>query len=202
MDPKVPSFIAASLEDDVRCGRLHPGSILRQEELAERFAVSRQPIRLAIEILRASGLVVDRRDRGIEVAGFPADRLRDLLAVRALVEREALALAVPRLSARDILEATQIQERIEIETDPKTLAELDCAFHTALYKPCGNARLVKLVEDLRREDLRPYREQAIGSMNRQVWSRQHRALIRKCRAIDAAAAIALLEKHLSTLRKA
>ena len=198
MDPNTPHAIATSLQHDVRCGRLRPGAILHQEELAKRFAVSRQPIRLALEILRASGLVVARRDRSLEIADFSADAIRDLQAVRALVEREALTLAIPRLSDREMLEAAHIQERLEIETDPKILVELDCAFHAALYKPCGNRRLLKLIEDLRREDLRPYKEQPMGSSNRRTWSREHRSLIRKCRACDAAAAIAVLGKHLST----
>jgi DNA-binding GntR family transcriptional regulator len=198
MDPTTPQAIAQSLQDDARCGRLRAGAILHQEELARRFAVSRQPIRLALEILRASGLVVARRDRSLAIADFSAAAIRDLQAVRTLVEREALGLAIPRLSDRDTLEAAHIQELLEIETDPKTLVELDCAFHAALYKACGNDRLLKLIDDLRREDLRPYREQPMGSPNRRTWSQQHRSLLRKCRAGDSVGALAVLGKHFST----
>lgn len=201
MDPNSPGAIASCLREEIRLGRLPPGSILRQDALAERFGVSRQPIRLAIAVLRTSGLVTVRRDRSVEVGGISAQALRDLLVVRALVEREALVLAVPHLSERDILEARQLQERIEIETEPRLLEELDCAFHSALYKPCNNARLLKLIEELRCEDRRPYSEQPMRSSARAKWSKQHRNLLQRCAAGDAANAVAVLEEHLAALKR-
>ena len=196
-----PNAIAGTIEEDVRADRLPAGTVLRQEELAERFAVSRQPVRLAIEILRASGIVIPRSDRSVEVAGVSARALGELLAVRLLVEREALALAIPRLGERDLLAARHLQERIEIEADPKALVELDSAFHATLYSPGGNARLLRLIADLRREDLRPYGEQAPGSANRRTLTRQHRALLRACQAGDVAGALAALEAHLGKLMR-
>jgi DNA-binding GntR family transcriptional regulator len=201
MDPSSGSEIARCLQEDIRLGRLPQGSILRQEALAERFGVSRQPIRLAIEALRTSGLVAVRRDRSVEVVGISADALRDLLSVRVLVEREALVLAMPHLTERDVLAARQLQERIEVETEPRLLEELDVAFHAALYKPCNNARLLVLIEELRREDRRPYREQPAGSAARAKWSRQHRKVLSKCAAGDAAGAVAVLEEHLADLKR-
>ncbi len=172
-----------------------PGAILQQEALAERFAASRQPVRLALEILRANGLVVARRDRSLEVAGLSAEALRELMAIRRLVEREALTLALPASNERDLLEARQIQERIEIETDPAALEELDCAFHTALYRAGGNARLLRLMAELRREDIRPYASQPPGSANRERFARQHRALLHACSVGNLESALAALDDH-------
>ena len=197
MDPTTAArTIGAQLEQDIRRGRLPAGAVLHQVQLAERFAVSRQPIRLAIEGLRAAGLVVARRDRSVEVSRVPAEAVAQLLAVRRLVEREAIALALPRLGPRDLLAARQIQERLEIETDAKALEELDCAFHAALYQACGNHRLLQLIDDLRREDLRAYRQQPIGSSQRDRLRREHRGLLARCAAGDIAGAIAALDRHL------
>ena len=178
-------------------GHLPAGAVLHQVQLAERFAVSRQPVRLALEGLLAAGLVVARRDRSVEVAGVPAETAAQLLAVRRLVEREALLQALPGLGPREVMAARHIQERIEIETEPKALEELDCAFHLALYQPGGNHRLLKLVDDLRREDLRAYRQQPPGSAERVRLSREHRALLARCAAKDVDGAIAALERHFS-----
>jgi DNA-binding FadR family transcriptional regulator len=60
-----------------------------------------------------------------------------------------------------------------------------------------SARLLKLIEDLRREDLRPYHEQPIGSPARAQWSKQHRKLLRAC----AAGGVADAEAHLATLER-
>ncbi|RUV71887.1 MAG: GntR family transcriptional regulator [Mesorhizobium sp.] len=65
MDPK---SIFSELQDEIESGELAPGSVLKQESIAERFGVSRQPVRQALDQLLGSGLVVRRRDRSLAVA--------------------------------------------------------------------------------------------------------------------------------------
>ena len=201
MDPTLPKRITEQLAEDIRSGRLQPGAVLGQEALATRFGLSRQPIRLALQSLRASGLVRIRPDRSLEVAQLSTEQLRDLVAVRLLIEREALRLALPKRQVRDVLEATQIQQRLELEKDPRVIEQLDLAFHTALYRPCGNARLLQLVEEFRSEDRRPFHEQQIGSKSRERWARQHRRILKMYDSGDSAGADAALTAHLSTLQE-
>jgi DNA-binding GntR family transcriptional regulator len=156
---------------------------------------------MALEVLRASGLVAVRRDRSIEVVGVTAEALRDLVALRFLVEREALLLAVARRVRRDVTEAAHLQARLECETKPDLLEEMDCAFHSALYKPCGNARLLKLIEELRREDRRPYSEQQAGSAKRSKWCKQHRKLLELYADGESDRAVVALEEHLAELTR-
>lgn len=134
MDPNSPSSIAERLCADIRRGAIAVNAVLQQEELAARFGVSRQPVRLAMESLRAAGWLEPGKGRSLKVVEMTAEALRDLVAVRRLVEGEALALAMPRRDDRDVLEAGHLQERIEAETDPQALEELDAAFHTVLYR--------------------------------------------------------------------
>src|SRR5262245_29812882 len=103
MDPRLANGIANQLSDEIRAGLLAPGSILRQDALAVRFGVSRQPIRLALQLLRASGLLTLRPDRSLEVAAITKEQLRDLVATRILIEREALRLAIPQRMKKNIL---------------------------------------------------------------------------------------------------
>jgi DNA-binding GntR family transcriptional regulator len=81
------------------------------------------------------------------------------------------------------------------------LEALDDAFHSALYKPCENVRLLRLISELRSEDRRPYREQTVGSAKRALWSKQHRRLLRQYAAGDVDAALLALEQHLSALKE-
>jgi DNA-binding GntR family transcriptional regulator len=196
MDPNPTTLVADQLREDIRLGRLLPGTVLRQDALAERFGVSRQPVRLALQSLRASGLVAVRPDRSVEIVGLTREAVRELMQVRLVVEREALALAIPRRAERNVLEAKHLQARLEIEADPQRIEELDCAFHSALYQPCGNSRLLQLIEELRRENRRPYEQQPVGSKQRAQLSRQHRSLLRSYAAGDAPAALAALDDHL------
>lgn len=199
MDPNSPIEIADRLRADIRSGSIQAGAVLQQEALADRFGVSRQPVRLAMESLRAAGWLEPGRGRSLKVVEMSAEALRDLVAVRRLVEGEALTLALPHRSDRDVLEASHLQERIEIETDPQALEELDAAFHTVLYRAGGNPRLLALVDELRREDRRPYREQQPDTAIRAVWAEQHRALLDAFRAGDAGRAAAALDTHLAHL---
>jgi DNA-binding GntR family transcriptional regulator len=199
MDPKTPLTISRQLEEDIRLGRLARGAVLHQEVLASRFGVSRQPIRLAIQSLRTAGLVALRQDRSVEVTGPSTEELRELVAIRVVLEGEALRMALPRSTDQNLLEATHLQERIEIENDPRQLEVLDNAFHNALYKPCENSRLLRLISELRSEDRSPYSEQKKGSVKRTLWSKQHRRLLRQYAAGDCDGALRALEQHLSAL---
>jgi DNA-binding GntR family transcriptional regulator len=199
MDPRTSTDISRQLEEDIRLGRLARGAVLHQEVLALRFGVSRQPIRLAIQSLRTAGLVALRNDRSVEVTGPSTEELRELVAIRLILEGEALRMALPRSTDQNLLEATHLQERLEIEDDPRQLEVLDNAFHNALYKPCENARLLRLISELRSEDRRPYSEQKTGSVERALWSKQHRRLLRQYAAGDCDGALRALEQHLSAL---
>lgn len=199
MDPNSPTHIAECLREDIRSGSIGAGETLHQEDLAARFGVSRQPVRLAIESLRTSGWVEAGRGRSMKVVEMTGEALRDLVAVRRLVEGEALARAMAFRSDRDVLEATHLQERIEIETDPKALEDLDAAFHAVLYRAGRNPRLLALVDQLRREDRRPYHEQQPDTAVRAIWTRQHRALLDAFRAGDAVRAVTALDLHLAQL---
>ena len=59
--------IGAALERSILFGELPPGTMLRQEQLAEQYGVSRTPIREALRRLDALGLVVFRPNRGVEI---------------------------------------------------------------------------------------------------------------------------------------
>ncbi len=197
MDPNLSARIADSLEADILAGLLLPGVALQQEALAARFKVSRQPIRAALEILRERRLVALCSDRRVAVEGLSAAAFDELLATRAILETAALRTALRAgLGARDLLAARQLQERLEIEDDPKALAELDGAFHLSLYKACGNRRLLDLIEVLRRESRRAYCGQPPGSALRALWNDDHRALLAACEASDTGAAEELLNSHL------
>ncbi|WP_420562454.1 GntR family transcriptional regulator [Thalassobaculum sp.] len=199
MDPNLPLEIVDHLRAEIRSGRIPAGATLQQEDLAGRFGVSRQPVRLALESLRAAGWLVPGRGRSLKVVEMSPEALRNLVAVRRLVEGEALTLAMPHRTDRDVLEAAHLQERIEIETDPQALEELDAAFHAVLYRAGGNPRLLALVDELRREDRRSYHKQQPDTAIRAVWSEQHRALLDAFRAGDAARASAALDTHLAHL---
>jgi DNA-binding GntR family transcriptional regulator len=85
--------IAVLIEEAIVSGELAPGSVLRQEQLSERFGVSRTPVREALRKLQAAGLVEIVRHRGAVVRGPSARDLREAYIVRAELEGLAAELA-------------------------------------------------------------------------------------------------------------
>src|SRR5262249_34795528 len=88
--------IALVLEDEIVSGTIEPGVVLRQEQLSERFGVSRTPIREALRRLAALGLVSFVPNRGVRVRTLSREELREAFLVRAELESLATELATPR----------------------------------------------------------------------------------------------------------
>ena len=85
--------IGAALERAILFGELPPGTMLRQEQLAEQYGVSRTPLREALRRLDALGLVVFRPNRGVLVRSPSRDELRQSIVARAALEGAAAELA-------------------------------------------------------------------------------------------------------------
>ena len=90
--------IALVLEQAIVSGDLEPGRVLRQEELSERFAVSRTPVREALRRLAALGLVSFVPNRGVRVRTITLDELREAFLVRAELESLATEIAAPKFT--------------------------------------------------------------------------------------------------------
>jgi DNA-binding GntR family transcriptional regulator len=103
--------IALALEEAIVSGEIAPGSVLRQEQLSERFAVSRTPVREALRRLAALGLVSFVPNRGVRVRTISRDELREAFLVRAELESLATELATPRITGEGIVELEAAERR-------------------------------------------------------------------------------------------
>ena len=103
--------IALVLEDDIVSGRIDAGTVLRQEQLSDRFEVSRTPIREALRRLAAHGLVSFVPNRGVRVRTLSREELREAFLVRAGLESLATELAVPRMTPERLAELDAAEQR-------------------------------------------------------------------------------------------
>ena len=155
--------VGTRIRADIIRGRLEPGTKLREAALAEKYEVSRIPIREALRSLEAEGLVESRKYSGSVVAPSPVEDADDLFEIRIVLEAatakraakraEALnASDVPDLKWReqrkeinDILEAGDIviaQERYE------DLAVLNMRFHFAVAELSGSLSFISLLRQI------------------------------------------------------
>jgi|SRR5882724_884202 len=87
----VPGGIAEQIGDLIKRGALAPGLQLRQMDLAERFKTSRVPVREALKLLSAQGVVTHDPNRGFFVSMLSSDEARQLYRIRHLLEQEVLS---------------------------------------------------------------------------------------------------------------
>ena len=142
----VAEQVADLLREAIAQGTLAAGSVLRQDELAARLGFSRMPIRDALRQLEAEGLVTIHPTRGAFVARMEVREIREIYALRALLEAEALRLSCPLLGAAALAEAAAVLERLEREPEVGRWGQLNRRFHLTLYGACGNGRLLDLIE--------------------------------------------------------
>ena len=202
----VAEQVANVLREAIADGSLADGTVLRQDELALRFGFSRMPIRDALRQLEAEGIVQIHPTKGAQVARMDATEIREIFALRDLLESQALNLSVPTLGSEKLDEAAQVLARIDAEPDVARWGALNRTFHLALYSACGNARLLGLIEAHHNAADR-YVRMLLSSLDyRGVSQAEHRELLAACRKRDTAEAVRVLKKHLcdgmETLAKA
>lgn len=189
-------LIADALAQDIAAGRIALGAPLRQEELAERFGVSRIPVRDALQRLEGDGIVVIYPNRGAFVATLSVDEIREIIDMRVLVEGDLIARAVPEM-AQDDLERIEIAAAIaERESSARGWSEADHNFHKALYAPARRPRQLELALSLRRSIERYAAAHQRLPERRADWLEDHAALVDACRAGDTQRARDILCGHI------
>ncbi len=143
--------VADQIRDEILDGRLPAGSRLVETELAERFGVSRGPIRDALAELARSGLAVDLPRRGTFVPSLTEQDLAEVYVIRRAIEEAAVRLAIEIASDEEIAQmyaALDETERAYATGDLATAWEADMAFHRAYCHMSGNGRLLTLFDEL------------------------------------------------------
>ncbi len=195
-----PDTIAAALRTEILSGEAKPGTLLRQEEIAARFAMSRIPVRDALRLLEAEGLVTIATNRGAQVTRLSRDEVAEIYHLRVLLEGDCLALAIAHMSVVDLARIERLRQRAEIDAATADWNDGDWAFHEALYRPSGHARQIETIRSLRTtSDLYASAHRALPKQ-RKRWLADHRSIVAACHAKRTAEAVAALTAHLLAAR--
>jgi DNA-binding GntR family transcriptional regulator len=195
-----PETVAAALRAEILSGETRPGTLLRQEDLAARFAVSRIPVRDALRLLQAEGLVDIATNRGAQVIQLSRDEVAEIYHLRILLECDCLKLGIARMSDADLGHIERARQRAEIDAATADWNEGDGAFHEALYVPSRHYRQIETIRNLRlTSDLYAVAHRALPT-ERKRWLTDHRAIAAACRARDEARAVSVLTTHLTAAR--
>src|SRR5262245_44671843 len=104
-----PETVAAALRAEILSGEARPGTLLRQEDLAARFAMSRIPVRDALRLLEAEGLVSIATNRGAQVVELSRDEVAEIYHLRILLECNCLSVAMARMTDTELDRIDRVQ---------------------------------------------------------------------------------------------
>jgi DNA-binding GntR family transcriptional regulator len=193
--PSRTDAVAAHLRDAIVAGRLAAGQKLHLDGLARQFGVSRMPVRDALKILEAEGLVEILPYRGIKVTTLNPDDIKELFGLREVLEQTAIERAIARLSTAQLDRMESLLTQMDSLGDDERWLDLNAEFHAVLNGACGWPRLVDMIDQLRANVERYLRAYVVGSGCARPQA-QHWALYRACRARDPETARAVIAEHL------
>ena len=193
-DDTVAGRISETLAERIITGAIEPGTKLRQDHIAAEFGASHVPVREAFRRLEAQGLAVSEPRRGVRVAGFSLEEVREVAEMRAALEMLALQNAVPNLTKAILFQAEEATRAGERAGDVQTWERANRAFHRTILEPCKMPRLLKSIDDLHAASAR-----FLFSGWRAEWEaptdRDHQAILVALRNGDAEGAVSLLGRH-------
>lgn len=198
-----PEKIVAALRSAIVSLRLTPGMSLSEQDIADRFHVSRQPVREAFIRLSSSGLILIRPQRATLVAPISLDMIEDAHFVRQAFELEVARLATDLATPADIrgLEAElKTQRQAGRDRDAGRFFDLDERFHRRLAGVAGRPNAWRAIEDAKAQldrvryltllEERPLRQRIAD----------HEAIVAAIAAKTPAAAVAAMRHHLSGMK--
>ncbi|KUY95788.1 GntR family transcriptional regulator [Burkholderia territorii] len=193
--------VAASLREMIINGELQAGERLVERDLAERFGISRIPMREAIQRLEREGLLDIFRNRGAVVRMLSASDVQEIYDMRTLLEGDAIHRSVKRLDDETLARAELVHRLLGESNVPRRQGELNREFHALLYSCCGNERQLKAIAELRSQVERYERLQATLLADTPSFQVEHEAILQACRERNARGARAMTVAHLDSARR-
>lgn len=192
-------LIAAALRRAIIGGELGPGVHLQEPLLAQKFGVSRVPVREALARLEHEGLVRSEARRGAFVVGFTEADVREVYDIRLFLETYAGRLVTERATREVVERLQQLVDRMgRAISDGKTdeVAEADIAFHREIIQLAGHRRLLTTWEPLMGVVATILRITNAQHSNLTAALSTHQAIVDAIAAHDPERAEAAIRRHL------
>lgn len=178
-------------------GTYRPGDRLVESELAERFGVSRTPVREALQRLETQAMLV-RDGRSLIVASLDHNQLAELYTVRAELEALAARLAARHATPEEVrVLAQMVEEDRRTKGDPEALARANKRFHRQIHLASHNRYLVQQLDLVHRTMALMARTSLAAEGRGETALAEHARIVDAIAAGDGAAADRALRQHIS-----
>jgi DNA-binding GntR family transcriptional regulator len=192
--------VAELLRQRIFSRELAPGSWIDELRIAEELGISRTPLREALKVLAAEGLVTMKVRRGAYVTEVSEQDLREVYELLALLESDAAGVLCSRASAAELKELQQLHAELEVAASlgasgRDRFFELNEAFHQRMLEMSGNRWRDQMVRDLRKV-MKLNRHSSLLKTGRIDESlREHRAILDALLGRDPQRAVDEVRRH-------
>lgn len=189
--------VAEALRGRILAHQLAPGSWVDEKALAAEYGISRTPMREALKVLAAEGLVTMKLRRGAYVTQTSARDLGEVFHLLALLESDAAAVAAERATPAELADLQALHDELEAAVDDRDrFFVANERFHMRLLEVADNRWRIQVVTDLRRV-MKLNRHHSLFKAGRLEASiDEHRQLMAALRSRDAALAQRLMHAHM------
>lgn len=190
-------LIADAIRLSILQGHFRPGDKLDQQEIADELAVSRIPVREALRMLDAEGMITIIPNKGAIVTVRTLEELSELYYIRGVLEGSAAERAAGHMDEQRIESMKAIIKLAKQTNELNRLLKLNNDFHMLLYKAYPQPLTVNLIQQLRNK-VAPYNRiylDLAGSNKAAAWD-DHRRIYEACRLRDPEQAKYETQRHL------
>lgn len=195
--------LASMLVDDLRkrllSGEFAGGTLLRQEQLAHEYGVSRMPVREALRQLDSEGLVDIETNRGAIVSELSLAEIDEIFDLRLVLELDLFERAMPNMTPAALDKAQGFLDELDKAYAKRDIAQwgiLNGKFHMSLYEPANRTISLSLVNRLSLQVDRYLRLQITMTDAMLDGATEHKAMLDLCRDGKSAEALDMLATHI------
>lgn len=192
-------LLRETLTAEIISGKLQPGARLDEQEIADRFGVSRTPVREAVRHLVATGLAQSQPHHGATVSGFNSDRITAFLDAATELEVACVRLAAMRMTKSEIDKLVAIHAETSRNLfDEATYYDLNDRFHDVIYLGAHNEVITEMMHTMRSRIGPVYRAQnTLAHRARQSYA-EHDRIVAAVLSGDAIAAEVAMRAHMAS----
>ncbi len=190
--------ILETIRDAILSGSLKQGEKVAEPELAERFGISRTPIREAFRQLESEGYLTVIPRKGAVVTAFSARDVEEFYAIKSILEGYAARMACDNLTPKELDKLTAINKKLRQladQADIKNFFKIHNDFHDLFIRSANNDKLYEMISSL----LKKFQRLRIASLSKQgrmyVSVEEHEKIIEAFRKKDANLAEQLVQKN-------
>ena len=189
-----------NIQEWVVTGHFQPGKQIKEEEISQRLGISRPPVREALKMLEAAGLVFRKPRCGVFVPEMKEKDMWEVYTLKATMYEMATELAMDVISEQEINKLETYVKKMEVCVGKEPLdvlryQDLHKTFHNSIMVIAGNDRLRMFASNLHNQ-VTPFSYKSLQDKNHLNSSvRYHRDIVNAMKRKDRSLACSLMKEH-------